>query len=254
MPAGVRVLPSLAWPTPAEPIRAVTGPSTAVQPSELRSQAVSCAVVDRADAATTVTTWPDAPGSTRGGGRSTQGGRRTTVQPCSRRSGLRRRRGPGPAPRRPSRRPRHGGGFGLGFGGRHGRRPATVPYPNGSSARSRLVGTLQGTGSWTDRPAGEIWAAATVEDGATTGDPRPSVPTVTPSSTTALRARPIRGRVLPATCVPPCSPRQGYRFCAPRKLTELRGTADVHGTAVAGWGERAERGQPMSSMTSSETS
>src|SRR5205085_182652 len=73
-PAGVRVLVSLAWPTPAEPIRAVTGPSTAVQPPGPSSQAVSFAVVAREDDATTVTTCVALPGSTPRGRTAPAGG------------------------------------------------------------------------------------------------------------------------------------------------------------------------------------
>src|SRR3954471_13865347 len=64
VPAGVRVVVSLAPPTPAAPPRAGTGPSTAVQPVGRRSHAVRVAVVALAEAATTVTTCVEEPGST----------------------------------------------------------------------------------------------------------------------------------------------------------------------------------------------
>src|SRR5690348_1339734 len=57
VPAGVRLTVSLAMPTPAEPTRADTGPTTGVQPEARFSQAVRVAVVDEPDGTVTVTSW-----------------------------------------------------------------------------------------------------------------------------------------------------------------------------------------------------
>jgi hypothetical protein len=76
VPAGVRVLLSLARPTPADPTRALTGPSTAVHPVGRSSHAVSIAVVALDEAATTVTTCVEEPGSTPRGRRGGAGAAR----------------------------------------------------------------------------------------------------------------------------------------------------------------------------------